>query len=534
MNVNILILDFLKDNKPYMIFYLIFIISYPISSVLLPQYYSKVIDDIKNNKNPAFKKLLLFFLISNSMFLALDKIDTVFIPKLQSFIRKNIVKSVLNTYKNNFEEQDLGIAISQIVKFPLVVKDLARQYRNYIIPLIFIMIGVLIKFYNINKKIAILFLSLLLISTGILYPFYIKVKNLSINLDKDTDSIHENISEMFDNLMDIYSMNMIDKELDELEKYQKELIERYKTTFNKTNNLRALIQILSVFIFMSCMFLSYKMMKNNEIPHEDVITIFIMSMFVIKKIGGFAGELPDFIFNIGIYNKISENLSKLKENKKDQNIKENFLIKEGSISFENISIIYDKKEILKNFSLNIKPRESIIILGKIGSGKSSLIKSLLKLIKFNGNIYIDGVNTKNISITDIRSGILYIRQNPLPFNRTFYENVMYGIENITKTDVDKIFLKLNLKTFFDKDLNAKVGRKGNNLSGGQRMIMFLLRILIHDNKKIIILDEPTSSLDDDTSIIIMNIIKDIVKNQTTIIITHDTRLSNIVDRIIKL
>lgn len=61
MNVNILILDFLKDNKPYMIFYLIFIISYPISSVLLPQYYSKVIDDIKNNKNPAFKKLLLFF-----------------------------------------------------------------------------------------------------------------------------------------------------------------------------------------------------------------------------------------------------------------------------------------------------------------------------------------------------------------------------------------------------------------------------------------------------------------------------------------
>jgi ABC-type bacteriocin/lantibiotic exporter with double-glycine peptidase domain len=217
-----------------------------------------------------------------------------------------------------------------------------------------------------------------------------------------------------------------------------------------------------------------------------------------------------------------------------QNIKENFLIKEGSISFENISIIYDKKEILKNFSLNIKPRESIIILGKIGSGKSSLIKSLLKLIKFNGNIYIDGVNTKNISITDIRSGILYIRQNPLPFNRTFYENVMYGIENITKTDVDKIFLKYNLKTFFDKDLNAKVGRKGNNLSGGQRMIMFLLRILIHDNKKIIILDEPTSSLDDDTSIIIMNIIKDIVKNQTTIIITHDTRLSNIVDRIIKL
>ena len=137
-----------------MIFYLIFIISYPISSVLLPQYYSKVIDDIKNNKNPVFKKILLFFLISNSMFLALDKIDTVFIPKLQSFIRKNIVKSVLNTYKNNFEEQDLGIAISQIVKFPLVVKDLARQYRNYIIPLIFIMIGVLIKFYNINKKIG--------------------------------------------------------------------------------------------------------------------------------------------------------------------------------------------------------------------------------------------------------------------------------------------------------------------------------------------------------------------------------------------
>lgn len=273
-------------------------------------------------------------------------------------------------------------------------------------------------------------------------------------------------------------------------------------------------------------------MKNNQVSKADVVSVFLMSMFVVKKIGSFVGELPEFMFNLGIYNKIADNLSKLNPEKES---KENFTIKKGEISFDNVSINYTGgKQILKDFSLNILPKETVIIIGKIGAGKSSLIKALLKLVKYDGNIYLDGVNTKNMNFSNIRSQVLYIRQNPLPFNRSFYENVLYGTDNVSTEKVDILFNKYNLKSMFNKDLNAKVGRKGELLSGGQRMVMFLLRLLIQEDKKIIILDEPTASLDDNTSMIIFNIIKDIIKRQTTIMITHDQKLLNLASKIIKL
>ena len=83
-------------------------------------------------------------------------------------------------------------------------------------------------------------------------------------------------------------------------------------------------------------------------------------------------------------------------------------------------------------------------------------------------------------------------------------------------------------------MDEKVGKKGSKMSGGQRMLMFLLRIIINNDKKIVILDEPTSSLDEQTSNKVIELIKVVTKNQTTIIITHDTKFNNIVDRVIEL
>tara|TARA_Y100000389_G_C17455904_1_gene518140 strand:+ start:1125 stop:2627 length:1503 start_codon:yes stop_codon:yes gene_type:complete len=500
--------------------------------VILPKYYSQIIDAINDGKEPDFKKTALIFVLNNSMFLVLDKVDTIFMPKLQSYLRNNIVKTVLNSYRTSFEEQNLGVAISQIVKFPLVVKDLATHIRNYIIPLILIFIAVTIRFYLINKKLGILFISLITISAGIIYPVFRKVQKNSENLNEETDNLHENISELFDNLMDIYSMDTTHKELEQLEKHQDVLIKKYRVTFNGTNRLRLIVQVLTLTVFMGCMYYTYSLMKNNQVSKADVVSVFLMSMFVVKKIGSFVGELPEFMFNLGIYNKIADNLSKLNPEKES---KENFTIKKGEISFDNVSINYTGgKQILKDFSLNILPKETVIIIGKIGAGKSSLIKALLKLVKYDGNIYLDGVNTKNMNSSNIRSQVLYIRQNPLPFNRSFYENVLYGTDNVSTEKVDILFNKYNLKSMFNKDLNAKVGRKGELLSGGQRMVMFLLRLLIQEDKKIIILDEPTASLDDNTSMIIFNIIKDIIKRQTTIMITHDQKLLNLASKIIKL
>jgi ABC-type transport system involved in cytochrome bd biosynthesis fused ATPase/permease subunit len=95
-----------------------------------------------------------------------------------------------------------------------------------------------------------------------------------------------------------------------------------------------------------------------------------------------------------------------------------------------------------------------------------------------------------------------------------------------------LFAKYDLHSFFRHDLDSLVGKKGGRLSGGQKMVMFLLRIMIQKKKKIVVIDEPTSSLDDATAEKIITIIKDVTKRQTTLIVTHDQRVYGIADRVI--
>ena len=171
-------------------------------------------------------------------------------------------------------------------------------------------------------------------------------------------------------------------------------------------------------------------------------------------------------------------------------------------------------------------------------GKSTLGKLLIRLFKINtGNIFLNKHSIYDIEINNLRNIICYIPQHPKLFNRSLYENITYGINK--KVDIHSVLniLKENnlhdLYHKFNNMLNKKVGFNGSLLSGGQRQVVWLLRSLIGDNK-IIIMDEPTSSLDKISKNKIIQLINVISKNKTLIIITHDNDINKCIDRKITL
>jgi ABC-type bacteriocin/lantibiotic exporter with double-glycine peptidase domain len=184
-----------------------------------------------------------------------------------------------------------------------------------------------------------------------------------------------------------------------------------------------------------------------------------------------------------------------------------------------------------NFSLKIDPQQKIAIIGKSGSGKSTLIKILMGYIKIDDNsILIDNQDINKYSLNSLRRQISYIGQNIKLFNKSIYYNIQYG-NNFTKNEINKLIEKYNLGIIFkniNNDFNINIGVNGELLSGGQKQIIQLLRIY-KCNNKIIVLDEPTSALDIITKKIIIDIIKDISKNSTLIIITHDKSDLELVD-----
>jgi ABC-type bacteriocin/lantibiotic exporter with double-glycine peptidase domain len=170
--------------------------------------------------------------------------------------------------------------------------------------------------------------------------------------------------------------------------------------------------------------------------------------------------------------------------------------------------------------MKIKKNEKVAFVGKIGSGKSTLIKLIMGYQPLvMGSIIIGGVSVNDISDDEIRKNIFYIPQKPKLFNRTIYENIVYGIETPPSKDQVGDIMEL-YDISFNRNLDDLAGVEGNMLSGGQRQMVWILRSLLSPSS-ILIMDEPTSALDPTNKKLICSIINKI-QGKTIIIVSHDS------------
>jgi len=203
-------------------------------------------------------------------------------------------------------------------------------------------------------------------------------------------------------------------------------------------------------------------------------------------------------------------------------------ISEGKIEFNNVSFMYQKKEVIKEFSLEIKPKEKVALVGYSGSGKTTLVKLLYRFYDVGGGeILIDGKNISQVKQESLRSELSIVPQEGILFNDTILNNVAFANPNAKREDVMNALKSAQLYDFVmsspEKE-NTFVGERGIKLSGGERQRLSIARAILA-NKKVLVLDEATSSLDSITESQIQNALSTLMKGRTTIIIAH--RLSTI-------
>ena len=210
--------------------------------------------------------------------------------------------------------------------------------------------------------------------------------------------------------------------------------------------------------------------------------------------------------------------------------KETDLNFDGNIKFENVSFHYfdDDKLILKDFNFEIKKGQSVAFIGSTGSGKSTIVNLICKFYDpTSGDIYLDGINYKNIDKTCLYNNLGYVLQQPQLFSISIKENIKFGNENATDEEIMEICNLLGIDEFISKlpdGIDTVIGESGYNISSGQKQLISFARALIK-NPKLLILDEATSSIDTETEKFIQNKMKDILSGKTSIIVAH--RLSTI-------
>ncbi|MFW9826455.1 MAG: ABC transporter ATP-binding protein [Candidatus Thorarchaeota archaeon] len=219
----------------------------------------------------------------------------------------------------------------------------------------------------------------------------------------------------------------------------------------------------------------------------------------------------------------------IKKSEIDENIKGYEKSIEGGIKFQNVTFIYpgSEKPVLKNINFEIYPGQTLAIVGTTGSGKTTLAKLISRLYDVNeGQVLIDNINIRNYALKSLRNQISHVDQDVFLFSTTIFDNISFGkvgspeevIEVAKQAQAHEFISKL------PKQYESEVGERGVQLSGGERQRIAIARAFLVD-PKILILDDSTSAIDSNTEDKIQTAIRNILKNRTTILITH--RLSQI-------
>ena len=202
---------------------------------------------------------------------------------------------------------------------------------------------------------------------------------------------------------------------------------------------------------------------------------------------------------------------------------------EKSIDYKNITFAYnEERNVLENINLTIEKGKVIALVGASGSGKSTMADLLPRFYDVeNGAILIDDINIKDLKISDLRDKIGIVSQEAILFNDTIYNNIVFGMKNVSPAQVEAAAKVANAHEFIMASENAyetNIGDRGMKLSGGQRQRLTIARAVLK-NPPILILDEATSALDSESEKLVQASLGELLKNRTALVIAH--RLSTI-------
>ncbi|WP_221892333.1 type I secretion system permease/ATPase [Teredinibacter haidensis] len=274
----------------------------------------------------------------------------------------------------------------------------------------------------------------------------------------------------------------------------------------------------------------------GELSMGGLIASTMLSARAMAPFGGIAGLLTQYHHARTAFSSLNEIMETPVERNPDARLVHRQKLK-GKIEFRNVSFTYPGSEVpaLKNVSFSIEPGEHVAFIGRVGSGKSSLQRLAIGLFQpTEGAVLVDGIDVRQLDLAELRQQVGYVAQDVTLFYGSLRENIVLAHPQAEDEDVIRAAEFANLGDFVNTHPNGfdmVIGERGDSISGGQRKSIALARAVVHD-PQVLLLDEPTGSMDHSTETWINNKIQEFSEGKTVLVATHRTSVLGWVDRII--
>ena len=534
------VLDYTKEYKKWYIISLILMVLFILSEIITNTAFSYSLSNvIEKNFDTAIKYIIIYMIVSfiglNVLHYYHHKISKKVSIKFAQKIRLNLYKKIIKMSHSDFEKINVGELFTTVENANEQMISILTKYLWAVTKVLYLIILFVIILF-IDFRIWILVTIDLLLLT-ILTKVYISKSKKITNLEYE--KTYEASTLLNQTILGFKELKILDAEKTYVKRYENinnelcNLKDKKANYWVNTNVIRWDIWKLSdLFLILILIVLISKF-------SFDTTKVILLSTYISNIINIYfthiienSIDVPSFIKNIEKNMKILSD-SEIKEEYFGTTHINNI---NGVVEFNNVNFEYENSQFsLKNISFKILPNKKTALVGKSGSGKSTIMKLMLHYYdSYSGNIKIDDIDLREIDKSSLIENISVVYQDPFIFNLSIKDNVLLSNEDATADEFLNACKKAKLDEFVLKmpnDYDTIINDKSTNLSGGQKQRIAIARAIIK-NTKIILFDEPTSALDKENTKYIKELIDELAIDKTVIVVSHDMDLIKDFDDII--
>jgi len=448
--------------------------------------------------------------------------------KVVHSLREDLISSLLYQPMSFFDQASKGEIVNRIIFTTNQITGAATNALKILVKEGFLLIGLFIYLLYLSWKLTLVILVIAPLIGIIVSIAGKRLRRVAKKIQDVMGIVTQVSNEIASGAREIKSFN---NESGEEERFKRANDENLKQNLKmeSTGNITTpLIQVFVAFALAAMSYLALTNLSELNLPSESFVAFFTAAGLMARPIRQLSSLNAVIQRGLAAAEDIFSAIDNAPE-KYDEGLDINKTL-EGEVEIENVSFSYshDSEPVLKNISISAKKGETIALVGKSGSGKSTIVNLLNRFYDdYEGRIRIDGYDIKKIKLTDLRNSISYVSQDPTLFNDTVKNNIAYGLDEVSDSAVFQAAREANAYEFImnlPEGFNTIIGDKGTTLSGGEKQRVAIARALLKQSS-ILIFDEATSALDNESEKEIQAAIEKASQNKTTFIIAH--RLSTV-------
>ena len=458
-------------------------------------------------------------------------------------LRKELHDKILDFPASLMSKDNRGDLVSRTTNDVLEVEWCVNNTLDLLIEHPIPVIIYLITLFTLSPKLTLFALVLLMLCALIVIVIGWSLKRLAHKGQSERGTILSQYEETIGGLAVIRSFNA---EKQASERFE-EINEENRRTFRKLNRVLALSSPVTRFTVFTVLALLLWFGGNSILSGETRLSsaefVYFLLIFhsIIAPVRGIAKASYSIRKQVASLERINKVLNMEDgQTAGDQNDNDVVKIEPNvpAIEFSHVSYSYeDGASVLDDFSFVLEQGSSIAIVGSVGVGKTTAAELAIKLFTPRaGDIKVYGKDITTVSAASIRKVIGFVPQDAVLFNDTVFNNIAFGADKASVKDVEEAAKKAGIHEFImslPEGYDTVVGDRGSRLSGGQKQQIALARAFLKD-APILILDEATASLDPKTAASIMDVITELMRSRSTLLITHDEKVAAMADSIVKL